>query len=147
MGGLSTDYANVVLDLVLGPSTRGITGSPALIQVPATVYVALFTTVPYGGIVANGVEVDSSGTGYARVSVANDASHWPNASSGAKSNGQIILFPEALGDWGTVQGFGLFTAATSGTMITWGYLNNSKPITVGEAPEFEVGMLVVIAET
>ncbi|MDP9488130.1 MAG: hypothetical protein M3Q49_20465, partial [Actinomycetota bacterium] len=57
-----------------------------------TVYVALYTTAP-DDAGAGGTEV--SGGAYARVAVTNNATNWPAAVGGAKSNGVAITFPQA----------------------------------------------------
>ena len=105
----------------------------------ATVYVALFTSAPTDA--GGGTEV--SGGGYARVAVTNDATNWPAASGGSKSNGTDIVFPTATADWGTVVAFAIFDASTAGNMLVWGNLTQSKAIYNGDTARFAAGDLTI----
>ncbi len=107
--------------------------------VPAgTLYVALFTTAPDDAGL-NGVEV--SGGAYARVAVTNNATNWPAASGGAKSNGVAVTFPQATAAWGTVVAFAVYDAAIGGNMIVSAALSASKSVQTGDTPVFGVGDL------
>lgn len=121
MPGSKSDYLeNKILDHVLGGGdyTR-----------PATVYVGLFTTAPSD--TGGGTEV--SGGSYARVAVTNNATNFPAASSGSKSNGTAITFPAATANWGTVVAFGIFDASSGGNLLYWGWLgsDSGKVFTAG----------------
>lgn len=129
MAGSKSDYLeNEILDHVLGGGdyTR-----------PATVYVALFTVAPSDA--GGGTEV--TGGSYARVAVTNNATNFPAASGGAKSNGTEITFPEATADWGTVVAFAIFDANAAGNMLYWADLSASKTIQSGDTAKFAVGDL------
>ncbi|MGC9361097.1 MAG: phage tail fiber protein [Anaerolineae bacterium] len=131
MAGSKSDYLeNELLDHVLGGAdyTR-----------PATVYVALFTVAPSD--TGGGTEV--TGGSYARAEVTNNATNWPAASGGVKSNGVDITFPEATADWGTVVAFAIFDAATAGNMLYWGDLTASKTINSGDTAKFNAGELSI----
>lgn len=93
----------------------------------ATVYVALYSTTPGAGG-SGGTEL--SGNAYARVAVTNNATNWPAASSGSKSNGTAITFPTVTTASWTVNGAGILDAATLGNGYYWGDIN-SKPQTIG----------------
>lgn len=109
---------------------------------PATVYVGLYTAAPSEPDGTGGTEV--AGNGYARVSVTNDATNFPAAASGAKSNGNVITFPQATGgDWGTVVAFGIFDAPTAGNLLFFGTLGTSKSIQDGDTGRFPVGDLTL----
>lgn len=126
MAGSKSDYLeNKLLDHVLGGSdyTR-----------PGTVYIALFTTAPSD--TGGGTEV--SGGAYARASVTNNATNWPAASGGAKSNGQAISFPTSTAAWGTVVAFGIYDAVSGGNLLYWGELTSSKA--VGDAEDWQFGV-------
>lgn len=129
-------FENMVLDAVLG-TARGS-------SVPATVYVGLFTSAPDDN--GTGDEVVSSGTGYARVSVANDTDHWPNANLGNKVNGSKIQFPLAVSSWGVISHFGIFDAATSGNLLVSGQVASPISPAVGNAPFFAPFSLVVTCD-
>jgi hypothetical protein len=60
---------------------------------PSTVYLHMFQGDPTLGA------PEISGGGYAPISVPNDSSHWPNATSGLKVNGQAEAFPTSTGAW------------------------------------------------
>jgi hypothetical protein len=108
--GSKADYLeNKLLDLVLGATA---------FAAPGTVYLALFTAMPSDS--GGGTEV--SGGSYARVAITNNATNWPAAAGGSKSNGTDIVFPAATADWGTLLGWGLFDAASAGNLLYWGRL-------------------------
>ena len=129
MAGSKSDYLeNKLLDHVLGGAdyTR-----------PATVYVALYTVAPTDA--GGGTEV--SGGAYARVTVTNNATNFPAASGGAKSNGTEIIFPEATASWGTVVALAILDAAAAGNFLYWADLTTSKAIASGDTAKFAVGDL------
>ena len=129
MAGSKSDYLeNKVLDHVLGGGdyTR-----------PAKVYVALYTAAPTDA--GGGTEV--SGGDYARVEVVNNATNFPAAESGAKSNGTDITFTTATDSWGTVVAFGIFDAAEEGNLLLWAGLTANKTIDSGDTAKFAVGDL------
>lgn len=123
---------NAILDHILG--------GPDYSR-PATVHVALFTAAPddTGG----GTEV--SGGSYDRVAVTNDATEWPAASGGSKSNANAITFPEATADWGTVVAFGFYddTLANGGNLLYWANLSTNRSIISGEQARFQAGELTI----
>ena len=129
MAGSKSDYLeNEILDHVLGGAdyTR-----------PATVFVALYTAAPTDA--GGGTEV--SGGYYARATVVNNATNFPAADSGEKSNGTEISFAEATASWGTVVAFGIFDAAEAGNLLLWADLTANKTIDSGDTAKFAVGDL------
>lgn len=132
MAGLGDTYRNFVLDTLLGNS------SPTP---PADVYCALFTVTPThtGG----GTEV--TGGAYARVTIANTTTNFPNASGGSKSNGTPITFPTTTADWGTVVAFAYFDAGTGGNLLGFGAIASPADVPSGSVPQFAIGALVVTA--
>lgn len=102
---------------------------------PATVYVALFTVAPTDA--GGGTEV--TGGSYARVTVTNNATNWPAAAAGAKSNGAIFTFATATANWGTVLAFGIFDALAAGNLLIWGDLTTPKAINSGDTASFPIG--------
>ncbi|MFZ5805795.1 MAG: phage tail fiber protein [Verrucomicrobiota bacterium] len=127
-----SDYLeNKILDHTLGNTAY---------SAPATIYVALYTAAPNDA--GGGTEV--SGYAYARKSVTNNTTNWPNASGGSKSNGADIEFAAASGgNWGTVTHFALFDAATAGNMLYYGALTSSKTINDGDQARFATGALTI----
>jgi len=131
MTGSKSDYLeNELLDHVLGGADYGR---------PATVHVALYTVAPTDA--GGGTEV--SGGAYARVPVTNNATNWPAASAGAKSNGTEITFPTAEADWGECVAFAILDAASNGNFLYWADLTTSKTIGNGDTAKFGVGDLVI----
>jgi hypothetical protein len=124
-----SDYLeNEILDHVLGGSdyTR-----------PATVYVAIYTATPNDA----GGGTEASGGSYARAAVTNNATNWPAASGGAKSNGTAITFPTPTAGWGTVTSFGIFDASTGGNLLYYGNLSANKTIDISDTVSFAIGAL------
>lgn len=129
MAGKSDYLENKILDHILGGGdyTR-----------PATLYVALFTAAPTDA--GGGTEV--TGGDYARLAVTNDATNFPAAAGGAKSNGAAFEFPEATDSWGDIVAFGLYDASTAGNLLMWNNLSNGpKTIDSGDTARFKAGDL------
>lgn len=129
-------FENLVLDAILG-SSRGA-------DIPATVYVGLYTSNPDEG--GTGDEVLTAGTGYARVSVANTDDNWPDASSGVKVNATKIQFPLVVSSWGDISHFGIFDAATAGNLLVYGEITSPVSPEVGNAPFFSPFTLAVTCD-
>lgn len=91
---------------------------------PTNLYAALFTVAPLNDG-TGGTEV--SGGSYARVTVANNTTNFPNATGAwpnqiVKKNGTLIQFPTATANWGTVVAMGFYDASSGGNLICWGPL-------------------------
>ncbi len=91
---------------------------------PSSFYVALFTSNPDED--ASGTEVSTSGTAYARQSVAF------TVSGNTASNSAAIEFPTATASYGTVTHIGVFDASTAGNLIAYAALSTSKAIDTGD---------------
>ena len=104
---------------------------------PATVYVALFTSDPTDA--GSGTEVSTSGTNYARQSIA-----FSSAASGTTSNSADVEFSQATGSgFGTVTHFGIFDASTAGNLLFHGALTASKTIAAGDVFKVASGNLSI----
>lgn len=105
------------------------------------IWVSLHTADPTD--VGNGAEVTTSGTNYARKAVArNVTTNWDAPASRATQNTNAITFNTPSGSWGTVSHFGIFDAATSGNLLFYGSLSQSKTIGgTDPAPSFAAGAL------
>jgi len=125
----ASDYLeNKILDHFLGTSST---------SSPANVYLALFTSDPTDD--GSGTEVSTSGTNYARQTVAFSAS-----SSGSTSNSADIEFSQATGSgFGTVTHFGVFDASTAGNLLFHGALTASKTIAAGDVFKISSGNLSI----
>lgn len=131
MPGSKSNYLeNAILNHVLG----GMSYTP-----PASMDIALYTLAPDDA--GGGTEV--TGGSYLRVNVANNATTWPAASAGSKSNGIEIEFPKATADWGTIVAFALFDTAATPNMLYWGDLTTSKIIASSDTAIFEIGSIVI----
>lgn len=129
MAGSKSDYLeNELLDHVLGG-----TDYPR----PATVYISAYTVAPTDA--GGGTEVSTSGTAYARVAVTNNATNWPAATGGLKSNGTTISFPVATASWGTVVAAAIHDAVTAGNLLYWGTLTANKTIDTNDQLVFAAG--------
>lgn len=126
--GKSNYLEDLILDHVLGG------GDYAR---PASVYIALFTAAPTDA--GGGTEV--SGGSYARAAVTNNATNFPAAAAGVKSNGVAIVFAQASASWGNVVAFGVFDALSAGNLLFWGTLTAAKTVQNGDTPSFPIGSL------
>jgi hypothetical protein len=130
MAGKSDYLENKVLDHVLGGTSY---------TKPASVYLGLYTVAPTDA--GGGTEVAAAS--YARYTMTNNATNWPNAVSGSKSNGVDFVFATANEQWGTIVAFGIFDAPNAGNLLYWGLLNTSKLVDIGDTPIFRAGTLTV----
>ena len=130
MAGFTDTLENEVLDHVFSRATY---------TAPATLYVGLSTTTPTD---AGTNFTEPVGNGYARVAVTNDATNFPAAVGGAKSNGTVITFPQATpSGWGTITHAGLFDAASNGNLLAFGALTASLAVNANNTPRIPVGDL------
>lgn len=132
MAGFSDYLENEILDHIFGGTdyTR-----------PATLYISLHTGDP-----GETGSSEATGSGYARKDVTNNATNFPAAASGAKSNGTAITFATATGDWSSgsnMTHFGIWDAVSSGNFLGGGSLAVAKPVLNGDTPSFGVGDLDV----
>ncbi len=115
---------------------------------PSVLAVGLFTAAP--GETGGGTEV--SGGSYARVQRNPSDSNWRGthaSTSGASSgtggvvdNAAVLTFPSPTANWGTVSHQGLFDATTSGNLLIYGALTQSKTVNNGDpAPNFPANAL------
>ncbi len=130
MAGKSDYLENKVLDHIYGATAY---------TAPTTIYVALFTATPSDS--GGGTEV--TGGSYARASITNNTTNFPNASGGSKSNGTKITFATSTASWGTVTHFALFDASTAGNMLYFGALDNPQTIGINNIFQLTAGSLVI----
>jgi hypothetical protein len=131
---LGDAYKNNVLDYLYG-------GAPP--TPPATVYLALYQVAPTSA--GGGTEVPSA-NGYARVAVTNDGTSWVNpATGGTKDSGAPFTFPTATGSWGTVVAYAFHDDPVADSIVTFGDLTASVPISATETPQFNSGTITLDA--
>lgn len=98
---------------------------------PGTLYLALYTVAP--GEAGGGTEV--SGGSYARQTVAF------TVTGNEASNTSAVEWPTASATWGTVVAVGVFDASTSGNLMAFANLTNSKTIASGDVFRIPAGDL------
>jgi hypothetical protein len=111
--------------------------SAATFTAAATLWYALYITATNDD--ASGTEV--SGGSYVRQSVTNNATNFPAAVNGSKSNGAAVNFGTATGNWGSVGWIGLLDASSGGNLYFWGALVPSIPIVNGDSLNFPIGTI------
>jgi hypothetical protein len=132
MAGSFADYLELkLLDLVFGA---------VAFTAPTPIFVGLSTTT----ITDAGANItEPSGNAYARVSVTNNATNWPAASAGSKSNGVAFTFPAATGAWGTITDFFISDASSGGNILAYGVLTTAKAINNGDTASFAIGDITI----
>lgn len=143
MAAMSDYLENKIIDHILR-------GTPY--TAPSTnVCIALFTTTPSDA--GGGTEIPSSNN-YTRANVAASLSGWTgthggsgavsSGTSGFANNASIISFNAPSGNWGVVQGFGMYDAFTGGNLLFYGALTVPKTINNGDAaPSFAANTLCI----
>lgn len=119
----------------------------AMPNLPASLWLALFTTTPnLAG--SGGVEVSTSGTGYARVELPRVAGTWTGPNNNANqeyNNTSELIFPVPTGNWGTVTALGIYDAQAQGSLIFVSTIATAKSIMVGDgAPRILASQLKVL---
>jgi hypothetical protein len=116
---------------------------------PTNVYVGLFTALPAdtgtSGSPADGTEVTSS-NGYARVAVAVPGDVSPIIANGTTQQFQVsnsVIFPQATGSWGTVVGYGVWDAASSGHLLWYDALTAPQAIGTNQTPSLAAGQIII----
>jgi hypothetical protein len=74
------------------------------------------------------------------VTVVNNVANWANASgtTATKVNANIVTFPAATADWGTIIAFSVWDTLTGGNFLWWGSVNapTGKIINSGDTLSF-----------
>jgi hypothetical protein len=125
---VSNFLANKILDHILGRTTY----TP-----PSNLYLELYTAAPTE---AGGGTPVSAG-GYARATVANDTTQFPNASARAKSTSAAVTFPYASASWGTIVSVGIFDASTGGNLLFFANLSTARTVDTDSTLNFAPGQL------
>lgn len=108
------------------------TGTPSPAR-PTAWYVGLFTAAP--GEAGGGTEI--SGNGYARQAVTF------TVSGNLATNSAAIEWPTATASWGTITHVAVFDALTSGNMLVYATLAESKTIGTGDVLRIPINDLDV----
>jgi hypothetical protein len=83
----------------------------------------------------SGTEVSTSGTAYARQTVAF------TTSGDTTSNTAAVEYPTATASYGTVSHVGVYDASTAGNLLSYGALTTSKAIATGDVLRIPAGDL------
>lgn len=100
---------------------------------PATLYLALHTANPDED--GSGAEVSTSGTAYARQTVAF------TTSGNTTSNTSAVEYSTATASFGTVTHVGVWDASTAGNLLAYAALTSSKTIETGDVFRVPAGDL------
>lgn len=118
----------------------------ALPSLPASLWLALFTTTPnLNG--TGGVEVSTSGTGYARVELPRVSGTWtgPTGTNQEYNNTTELVFPVPTGNWGTIVSLGIYDASSNGNLIFISTIATSKQVSIGDgAPRVLASQLKIL---
>lgn len=110
---------------------------------PSALYVALFTVMPADDG-TGGTEV--TGSGYARIQRDPADANWsaPSDGSGEFKNTSAVQFGSPTADWGTIVGFGLYDAVSSGNYLIGNAFINPVIVNNGDpAPAFAINQLII----
>jgi hypothetical protein len=129
-GTAMADYLeNELLDHVL---------SAATFTAAATLYFALFTAAPSDA----GGGTEATGGAYARVAKTNNATNFPAASGGSKSNGTDIDWGTFTADLGIITHVAVIDAAAAGNYYFWGSLASPRDVKNGDSAKYPATKLV-----
>jgi len=104
-------------------------------------HIGLFTTQPSDDATGG---VEATGGSYAREAFARNGTNWGSSAGGAPSSIESLLdltFIEATGNWGTITGWGYWTASSGGTLLYFAALGTTKAIDTGDTAKFVAGSL------
>lgn len=120
--GMGTTYGeNAALDALLGAAA------------PATVYLCVYSAAPTAA--GGGTEI----TNLARLAVTNNATNWPAASSGAKSNGTDMTLGPASGACAEATHWGIHAHASNDNLMFWGPITVPRTAGIGDSLKFATG--------
>tara|TARA_B100001059_G_scaffold232562_1_gene270667 strand:+ start:649 stop:1041 length:393 start_codon:yes stop_codon:yes gene_type:complete len=125
MAGFSDYLEDKVLDHVFGGNAY---------TAPGALYVALYTVAPTD--TGGGTEV--SGGGYVRKTSTFNVS---GTSPTTATNPSAIEYPTATANYGTVVAVGILDASSSGNLLAYANLTDSKVVSSGDVFRFNAGDL------
>ena len=62
------------------------------------------------------------------------------------TNTNLIQFPTATSDWGTITHFGIWTAVSAGTLLAYNTVETPKVMAIDDIARWEVGTLTVTTD-
>jgi hypothetical protein len=130
--GLFTAKDNAVLDWLFG------SGSPSSYDL------ALSRTQPSSD--GSNITEPDTGAGYARASITNNATNFPAAVAGTKTNGTDFSWPTATADWGGYAwSYWVLYDHSSGLPVIWGTLTTGKFVETGDTLRIPSGQMNIQA--
>lgn len=129
MPGKTQSHTDAVLNVLRGTALTGVTP-----------YVGLLSVAPAND---NDPGTELSGNGYARQLVAFSAPQADTGNVRRIENTSEVTFGPATADWPQVVAFGIYSAATGGTMLYWGVLDTPKAVQAGDSARFAASSLRV----
>lgn len=136
MAGFTNAGEDKVLDALFGSTVW---------SGPGTWYLALTTSAP----AETDVDItakEPTYTNYARVALGNHTSRWSSSSAGTKSNALAHYFGTCTAGDGTVVGWALCDALTTGTAYVIGTLTTNKIISIGDVPQIAAADLKIMLD-
>lgn len=125
MSGMTSYLQKKLLDDLTGVASY---------STPGTLYLSLHTAAP-NDTGSHAAEVSTSGTGYARQSLASKIGA-ADATSGIAQNTSTITFGPASASWGTISHLGIEDASSAGNMLLWAAPSAAKNIASGQSFPF-----------
>lgn len=104
---------------------------------PATVYLGLLTQAPT--LLTDSYE-EVAGVAYTRETVTFAA-----PAGRASSSSNVVTYPEATEDWGTVSHWAVFDAATAGNLLYYGEFLVAREYVSGDVISIPVGRITLSA--
>ena len=103
---------------------------------PSTIYLSLHTANPTEDA-SGGGEVSTSSSAYARQSAAF------TVSGNSASTNAAVEWTTATSNWGTITHIGVWDAASSGNMLAYSALTDSKTVAIGDVLRINSGQLTI----
>ena len=130
MGAMSNYLEQTLLNAVF----RGVAFTP-----PTRIFVALYTSDPTDA----DIDVEVNAPEYARQTVTFAAPTQDAQGRVQVSNSNVIAFPIARSNWGTVSYIGLRDAAIAGNLLYYGPLVNPRVVNVNDQFRVMPGDLII----
>ena len=139
MSEASNYVENQILDFYLNQGT----GAGGSITAPSTIHLGLFTTNTSETDEGSNGGTEVSGNGYSRVAITDKFSNASGTGGSLSSNADITGFTASGGNWGTVQGVGIFDSASGGELLFWTALQSPAIVNDGDSFQISSGNLTV----
>jgi hypothetical protein len=138
VGWVSAVPDGTTITLAYAPTTTPTSGAVTRIGYsPTAIHVGLFTSLPSDA----GGGTEASGGNYARQQVTKVDASWaaPSGTPSSTSNSSAIAWPAAT--WtGTVVGWGIFDASSTGNLIAW-FDSTDKTVATNDIVQFAAAAL------